>query len=103
MPYSMLYTLQMKDLSACEAQKIAAMTVKTFDSIRNDDSFCLFWKNVVVDSQRVRGKEESPAPRIVCFSGTTQGEFPTTLGDHYRTVYHEALDLVTSIVYQNAF
>ena len=39
-------TLQMKDLSACEAQEIADMTVKTLDSIRNDDSFHLFWQRV---------------------------------------------------------
>ena len=32
-------TLQMKDLSACEAQELTKMTVKTLNSIRNDESF----------------------------------------------------------------
>ena len=39
-------TLQMKDLSAYETQEIADMTVKTLDSIWNDDSFHLFWQRV---------------------------------------------------------
>ena len=88
-------TLQMKDLSACEAQEIADMTVKTLDSIRNDDSFHLFWQRVVAESGSkgvnepqlaLRGK----APRRIeeCVSGTAQAEFPTTVEAHYnKSVY----------------
>ena len=40
------------------------------------------------------------APRRIeeCVSGTAQAEFPTTVEAHYRTVYYEALDLVTSCI-----
>ena len=50
------------------------------------------------------GKPQLPRKRSVplriaeCFSGTTQSEFQTAVEDHHRTVYYEALDLVTSCI-----
>ena len=40
------------------------------------------------------------APRRIeeWVSGTAQAEFPTTVEAHYRAVYYEALDLVTSCI-----
>ena len=43
-------------------------------------------------------RKRSASSRIEeCFSGTAQGEFATAVEDH-RTVYYEALDLVTSCI-----
>ena len=53
---SLSATLQMKDLSACEAQELAEMTVKTLNSIRNDESFKLFWQRVLQESKSQRSK-----------------------------------------------
>ena len=72
-------TLQMKDLSACKAQEIADMTVKTLDSIRNDDPFHLFWQRVVAESGS-KGLNEPQLPRRrkgpsrieECVNGTAQ-------------------------------
>ena len=36
-------TLQKEEMSAAQAQSIVAMTMKTLLSIRNEDSFSLFW------------------------------------------------------------
>ena len=52
-------TLQKKSLSAAEGQLVASMTVETLDSIRNDDSFDLFWTKVItfVTSKNVNEPE----------------------------------------------
>ena len=39
-------TLQHTSLSAAEGQQVAHMTVETLKSIRNDQSFNLFWEKV---------------------------------------------------------
>ena len=92
----------MKDLSACEAQELAEMTVKTLNSIRDDESFKLIWQRVIQESKS-RGVNEPQllrkgrAPKTIeeCIGGTAQPEFQMSVEDHYRMIYYEALDLVT--------
>ena len=88
---SLSATLQMKDLSACEAQELAEMTVKTLISIRNDESFKLFWQRVLQESKS-RGVNEPQLPRKrrapkrieECIGGTTQPDFQTSVVDNCR-------------------
>ena len=102
---SLSATLQMKDLSACEAQELAEMTVKTLNSIRNDESFKLFWQRVLQEPKS-RGVNEPQLPRKrrapkrieECIGGTAQPEYQTSVEDNYRMIYYEALDLVTSCI-----
>lgn len=102
---SLSENLQMRDLSSCEAQEIAKMMVKTLSSIRNDQSFDLFWQKVVADSKsKGVGEAQMPrrrrAPRRIeeCFGGTAEAEYPTDVAAYYRSVFYEALDLVISCV-----
>ena len=48
-------TLQSTKLSACEGQRVAAMTVATLQRIRDEGSFDLFWKKVESDRQSPHG------------------------------------------------
>ena len=98
-------TLQMKgSFSMSSSKNCRYDSEDSRYSIRNDDSFHLFWQRVVAESGSkgvnepqlaLRGK----APRRIeeCVSGTAQAEFPTTVEAH-RTVYYEALDLVISYI-----
>lgn len=87
-------TLQKESLSAAEAQGIAKQTLQTLQSIE------LFWKNV--DRLRERTNTGEPvlprkrkAPR--CFEiGDGDPHQSSTVEDHYRQIYFEALDLVIS-------
>ena len=102
---SLSATLQMQDLLACEAQELAKMTVKTLNSVRNDESFKLFWQTVLQESKS-RGVNEPQLPRKrrapkrieECIGGTAQPEFQASVEDNYRMIYYEALDLVTSCI-----
>ena len=42
-------TLQHKEFSASEGQEVAKLTIKTLESIRNDESFDLFWEKLEQD------------------------------------------------------
>ena len=41
-------TLQSQKMSASEGQYVASMTVTTLQSLRNDDSFALFWQKIEI-------------------------------------------------------
>ena len=40
-------TLQSKTMSAAEGQKVGKMVIDTLQSIRNDESYELFWEKVL--------------------------------------------------------
>ena len=42
-------TLQHKEFSASEGQEVTKLTIKTSESIRNDESFDLFWEKLEQD------------------------------------------------------
>ena len=81
-------TLQKKDLSACEAQEIAQITVKSLSSIRNDESFDLFWQRVIAESERnevsqpqLPRRRNAPQRIDKCVGGTAQAAFPATVAE----------------------
>ena len=39
-------TLQHKEFSASEGQEVAMLTIRTLESIRNEESFDLFWEKL---------------------------------------------------------
>ena len=95
-------TLQNPELSAFEGQETAEMTCKTLDSIRNDESFDLFWQNTLslqsnLDvSDPVLPRKRRVPSRIAIGSG--QGHHPAEPKDYFRQQYFECLDLITNYI-----
>ena len=99
-------TLQGSHISAAERQKIAAMTVKTLQSLRNDENFRLFWSKTIARAHELDvGDPVLPRRRKVPRRyeiGTGEGSHPETVEDYYRCIYFEALDLTVNGI-QNRF
>ena len=95
-------TLQKKDISAAEGQHVASLVKTTLQSMRSDDSFKLFWQVLRVKAQKLNiGEPTLPrkrkAPRRFEI-GESQAEFPSSVEDHYRAIYYEALDLILQCI-----
>ena len=95
-------TLQHKDLSAAEGQSVAALTVTTLQSVRNDDMFELFWEKVQKECEKI-DVEEPELPR----ARKTPKRYEIDQGDSsypdspkalYRVAYFEGLDLVVNAI-----
>ena len=88
------------EMSAAEAQKVAEMTVRTLQSVRNAEMFELFWTKVtkmasdVNVNDPVLPRQRKTPRRYDC--GTAEGDFPTDVQALYRPIFFEALDLVIS-------
>lgn len=92
-------TMQKAHISAVEAQAVAAMTVSTLKSLRNCANFELFWKKVTssagdlpIDEPTLPRRRKLPRR----FDDGCAPTFHVTVEDHYRVIYFEALDLITS-------
>ena len=88
-------TLQKRDISAAGA---VSMTLKTLEKIRHDTDFQLFWLKATKIANELGIEEPQPsrrrkAPRRF-ETGNAPPEFPSTVEDHFRRIYFEALDLV---------
>ena len=95
-------SLQAKTISACEGQMLVHMTQATFRSMRNDESFDLFWDYVeksrtLVDVSLPTLTRHRKVPRRFEV-GESEGEYPTEVNDHYRRIYFEAIDLITATI-----
>ena len=96
-------TLQKVDISAAEGQNIAGLTVKALQSLRTDNNFPLFWEKTTREADRLKVNEPGlprrrKTPRRF-ESGSTDGyRFPDTPVDHYRQIYYEAIDLITTCI-----
>ncbi|XP_065903857.1 zinc finger MYM-type protein 1-like [Dysidea avara] len=95
-------TLQHKAMSAAAGQKVAQMTVQTLQSIRNDESFHLFWEKVSlfansleVDDPQLPRRRKRPNRYE---EGTSTGDFPSNPKEVFRPQYFEAIDLVTACI-----
>ena len=90
--------LQKRDISAAGAQGVVSMTLKMLEKIRHDTDFQLFWLKATKIANEL-GIEEPQPPRrrkAPCRfeAGNAPPEFPSIVGDHFRRIYFEALDLV---------
>ena len=91
-------SLQHESLSAAEGQHIAKLTLDVLKSLRNDEQFTLFYEKAI-NYQNKLGVNPPALPRKRRVPqrleiGTSEGYHPSSLKDHYRTIYYEALDLV---------
>ena len=103
-------TLQKEKMSAVSGQRLANLTVQTFQSMRNNESFKLFFETVVKKAKQHSLIEEPTAPRkrnrpdysiLHHLDGYGQGAsayHATTIEEHYRQIYLEALDTMIASV-----
>ena len=94
-------TIQKEHTSAAEGQAVAAMTTSTLSSIRNDESFDLFWEKVKamakerdVDDPKLPRQRKRPKR----YEEGAPNEFDSTAQGMYRRVYFEALDLIVQAI-----
>lgn len=92
--------LQHKTMSAAEGQQVAAMVVRTIESLRDDVSFNLFWSKV----GQIAKENDIPEPQIPqrprrYDDGLSEGQaVHTDVRCYFRQQYYEAIDLVINSV-----
>ena len=94
-------TVQKEDMSAAEGQEVVSLTLTTLKSIRNDASFDLFWQRVCASAEEVDVDKPILPRRRKLPRRLDDGAAPTvhaTVEEHYRVIYFEAVDLITSCV-----
>ena len=94
-------TMQKADMSAAAGQVLTAMTLSTLKSLRNDASFELFWKKITTSAEGLDVKPSALPRRRKTphrFDNGSISTFHVTVEDHYRVIYFEALDLITSCI-----
>ena len=90
-------TLQQKDLSAAEGNRAAHLTCETLPSLHKDAEFAIFWQDVMkqseldVDEPTLPRRRKAPSRFEV---GAGESHYPSSIEDHYRVQYFEALDLL---------
>ena len=97
-------TLQNPQLIAIEGQRIAQLTRSTLLLMRTDENYELFWARIlklqeefVVDEPTMPRKRRIPARYE---DGAAPSEFPSCPKAHYRQIYYQTLDLITSFILQ---
>ena len=95
-------TLQKKELSAAEGQQVSNLVKVTLQSMRSAECFHLFWKTLIKKAEHLNVGEpvlprKRKAPRCTEI-GEGTGDFHTTVVDHYRVIYFEAMDLIIQCV-----
>ena len=88
-------TLQNTQMSAAEGQRLAAMTVATVKSTRNEEAFRLFWEKTLTESASLDiGQPTVPRKRKLPISQCTVSEVKqseTLAIHHYRSIYYETI------------
>ena len=89
---------QQSDLSAAQGQALVSMTLTTLQTLRNQDSFDIFWKKIEWFSFKSRFKwakspKKKKAPKRFQI-GHGKSEFLKSVSNLYRQHYYEALDLI---------
>ena len=95
-------TLQDKVLSAAEGQQVADMVVRTLQTLRNVESFDVFWLKVTKSAESLDvGEPQLPhqrkAPRRYD-DGSAHGDFHADPKAYYCQHYFEAIDLVVNCI-----
>lgn len=94
-------SLQKKTCCATEGQQVGSMVVRTLQTIRNDESFDLFWLKVTNFSEPLGIEPQLSCRRKVprrFESGTAEGDFHEIPESFYRQHYFEAIDLAVNSI-----
>lgn len=92
-------SLQAKKLSATTGQNLADLTVKTLQSLRNEESFNAFYDVVLIKANEIESLSEPVLPRkrrapSRYEEGTGEPYYPATPREYYRSIFYEALDTI---------
>ena len=91
-----LKSFQSPSLSASAGQHLADLTVKTLQSIRNEESFDAFYDVVLIKVKKYPVIAAPALPRKCAPAGYEFGiavpTYPQTAHDHYRMIYFKAID-----------
>ncbi|KAI6656107.1 Zinc finger MYM-type protein 1-like [Oopsacas minuta] len=87
-------SMQAKNISACDGQRLVDMTHKTLQSMRTDECFGLFWG--YLECRRSSVDVSSPTLPRRFEKGDCAPEYPTTVQDNYRRIYLEAIELIVT-------
>ena len=94
-------TLQTPSCSAATGQDVAKMTLTTLMSMRSDECYDLFWKEVALLADQF-DVEEPQLPRRrrhpKRYNDGLSGHHPETVKDLYCQYYFEAIDAVISCI-----
>ena len=95
-------TLQSQSVSASEGQQVAEMVVKTLETLRNEQSYNMFWEKVNKAS-REYGTDEPKLPRKRKMPqrfqiGNDDGYFQQNAQSHYRQLYFQVLDVTIACI-----
>ena len=98
-------TFQHSTMSAAKGNKIAQDVIETLSRDRCEISFNLFWEKVLKRKQHFFGNDpvlprKRRRPQRLEDGNPTTHHFPLTPKDHYRQIYFQALDTVTSCIRQ---
>lgn len=77
------------------------MTVSTLKSLRNDANFDLFWQKITASAEDLDADKPTllrPRKAPWHLDGGSASTFHMTVEDHYRAVYFEVPDLITSCI-----
>ena len=95
-------TLQQHSISAAEGQQVARMTIGTLKSLRNDQSFELFWTKVNQTTSNLDVNEpQLPRRRKVprrYDDGLSESDYHDSPKSLYRQKYYEAIDLIVACI-----
>ena len=93
-------TLQNPLMSVVEGQRLSAMTVTTLELTRNEEAFELFWGKTLTESAMLDiGHPTVPRKRKPAHStGSEAEQYTLAAVDHYRGVYYETIDTITSCI-----
>ena len=105
-------TLQKERMSALESKHLADLTLETLRGMRNEEHFNLFFQTVKVkavkfdvESPCLPRKRRRPQYSMLQFvhgheetSNKTGAYNPATVEDHFRQIYHDALDTIIAAI-----
>ena len=98
-------SLQSPKLSASKAQSIARESIIALEKLRDDNSFLVFWKDVLTESKQsdidepALGRNRKASPRIENdHSHSSIGFFHEKVDDFARKIYFEVLDLLINAI-----
>ena len=106
-------TIQKESFSAVDGQKCADLTLQALKGMRNDDAAKLFYNTIMKKATRYQFIESALLPRkrkrpnyktiqqhfqIDGYKEGTEAHHPATPEDHYRCIYFDVLDVITSSI-----
>ena len=95
-PDNLSQYLQKKTISTAEGQHVAKMVINTFQSVRTEELYDLFWQKLLHFSECNNVQEaQMPRPQNLPAwyeDGLSRAHIPASPNEHYRRLYFEAID-----------